>query len=99
MRAPAAHLPPAALPSAQLHSLRISLRVLLPAVSRRTSQRAHNMVTVLAYTQGWAERNVFGKIRYMNYNGCKRKFDIVGYCGAVKKRIAEEQKAQKKKKK
>ncbi|XP_067898490.1 CPD photolyase isoform X2 [Heterodontus francisci] len=28
------------------------------------------------HDQGWAERPVFGKIRYMNYNGCKRKFDI-----------------------
>ncbi|XP_025058533.1 deoxyribodipyrimidine photo-lyase-like [Alligator sinensis] len=24
----------------------------------------------------WAERNVFGKIRYMNYAGCKRKFNV-----------------------
>jgi len=28
------------------------------------------------HDQGWAERPVFGKIRYMNYNGCKRKFDV-----------------------
>ncbi|TRY68590.1 hypothetical protein TCAL_13499 [Tigriopus californicus] len=28
------------------------------------------------HDQGWAERKVFGKIRYMNYDGCKRKFDI-----------------------
>eukprot|EP00095_Tigriopus_kingsejongensis_P000201 maker-scaffold41_size498431-snap-gene-2.13 protein:Tk00201 transcript:maker-scaffold41_size498431-snap-gene-2.13-mRNA-1 annotation:"dna photolyase" len=28
------------------------------------------------HDQGWAERKVFGKIRYMNYEGCKRKFDI-----------------------
>jgi len=27
----------------------------------------------------WNERPVFGKIRYMSYNGCKRKFDIKGY--------------------
>ena len=27
----------------------------------------------------WKERPVFGKIRYMNYNGCKRKFDVNGY--------------------
>jgi hypothetical protein len=26
--------------------------------------------------QGWGERPIFGKIRYMNYAGCKRKFDI-----------------------
>ena len=31
------------------------------------------------HVQGWAEREVFGKIRYMNYNGCKRKFDIKAY--------------------
>ncbi|CAO1310844.1 unnamed protein product [Diamesa hyperborea] len=28
------------------------------------------------HDQGWAERAVFGKIRYMNYDGCKRKFKI-----------------------
>lgn len=27
----------------------------------------------------WGERNIFGKIRYMNYNGMKRKFDIKLY--------------------
>ena len=31
---------------------------------------------------GWAERTVFGKIRYMNYNGCKRKFDVAAYVAA-----------------
>lgn len=33
-------------------------------------------VSNLIYVQGWAERAVFGKIRYMNYAGCKRKFDV-----------------------
>lgn len=28
------------------------------------------------HDRGWTERPVFGKIRYMNYNGCKRKFDV-----------------------
>jgi deoxyribodipyrimidine photo-lyase len=28
------------------------------------------------HDQGWGERAVFGKIRYMNYQGCKRKFDV-----------------------
>ena len=28
---------------------------------------------------GWGERSIFGKIRYMNYQGCKRKFDIKTY--------------------
>ena len=28
------------------------------------------------HDQGWKERPVFGKIRYMNYNGCKRKFEV-----------------------
>ena len=31
------------------------------------------------HDQGWKERPVFGKIRYMNYDGCKRKFDITSY--------------------
>lgn len=28
------------------------------------------------HDQGWKEREVFGKIRFMNYNGCRRKFKI-----------------------
>ncbi|ALC42266.1 phr, partial [Drosophila busckii] len=28
------------------------------------------------HDQGWKERAIFGKIRYMNYQGCKRKFDV-----------------------
>ncbi|KAH9490297.1 hypothetical protein Btru_034043, partial [Bulinus truncatus] len=31
------------------------------------------------HDQGWAERAVFGKIRYMNYEGCKRKFDVPAF--------------------
>ncbi|KAE8291179.1 Deoxyribodipyrimidine photo-lyase [Larimichthys crocea] len=31
------------------------------------------------HDQGWAERPVFGKIRYMNYKGCLRKFDVAQF--------------------
>ena len=31
------------------------------------------------HDMGWAERPIFGKIRFMNYEGCKRKFDIKRY--------------------
>jgi deoxyribodipyrimidine photo-lyase len=31
------------------------------------------------HDMGWAERPIFGKIRYMNYAGCKRKFDVAKY--------------------
>lgn len=27
----------------------------------------------------WTEREVFGKVRYMNYKGCMRKFDVKGF--------------------
>ena len=37
--------------------------------------------------QGWGERAVFGKIRYMNYAGCKRKFKIAQYVVAVDKMV------------
>jgi deoxyribodipyrimidine photo-lyase len=40
--------------------------------------------------QGWGERAVFGKIRYMNYAGCKRKFDIPAYCKYVDRAVKEE---------
>ncbi len=39
------------------------------------------------HDMGWAERPIFGKIRYMNYAGCKRKFDVPAfeakYCGGA----------------
>lgn len=41
------------------------------------------------HDQGWREREVFGKIRYMNYAGCKRKFDVEGYISYVKKIVGE----------
>jgi deoxyribodipyrimidine photo-lyase len=28
------------------------------------------------HDMGWKERPIFGKIRYMNYAGCRRKFDV-----------------------
>uniref|UniRef100_A0A0A9WTY5 Deoxyribodipyrimidine photo-lyase n=3 Tax=Lygus hesperus TaxID=30085 RepID=A0A0A9WTY5_LYGHE len=31
------------------------------------------------HDQGWREREVFGKIRFMNYDGCKRKFDVAAF--------------------
>lgn len=31
------------------------------------------------HDRAWTERPVFGKIRYMNYNGCSRKFNIAKY--------------------
>ncbi|XAR70404.1 Deoxyribodipyrimidine photo-lyase [Bertholletia excelsa] len=41
------------------------------------------------HDQGWRERPVFGKIRYMNYGGCKRKFDVDGYIAYVKVLVSE----------
>jgi deoxyribodipyrimidine photo-lyase len=31
------------------------------------------------HDRAWGERNVFGKIRYMNRNGCQRKFNVDQY--------------------
>ncbi len=31
------------------------------------------------HDRAWQERNIFGKVRYMNANGLKRKFDIESY--------------------
>lgn len=28
------------------------------------------------HDMGWKERAIFGKIRFMNYDGCKRKFKV-----------------------
>lgn len=44
------------------------------------------------HDQGWRERSVFGKIRYMNYAGCKRKFNVDGYISYVKRLVGESKK-------
>ena len=31
------------------------------------------------HDMGWKERPIFGKIRYMNYAGCSRKFDVQAF--------------------
>lgn len=51
--------------------------------------RDENSYTGVAWTFGkhdraWTERKVFGKIRYMNDNGLKRKFDIGKYVQKIK---------------
>ncbi|KAK4262653.1 hypothetical protein QN277_028189 [Acacia crassicarpa] len=44
------------------------------------------------HDQGWRERPIFGKIRYMNYAGCKRKFDVDRYIAYVNKLVGEAKK-------
>jgi deoxyribodipyrimidine photo-lyase len=39
------------------------------------------------HDQGWREREVFGKIRYMNYKGCSRKFSIPKYVSRISKMV------------
>ncbi len=51
--------------------------------------RDSNGYTGIAWSIGgvhdrpWFERDVFGKIRYMSYDGCKRKFDVAGYINRI----------------
>jgi deoxyribodipyrimidine photo-lyase len=33
------------------------------------------------HDRAWFDRSVYGKIRYMNYNGCIKKFDVKKYIG------------------
>jgi deoxyribodipyrimidine photo-lyase len=35
------------------------------------------------HDRAWGERPVFGKIRFMSYAGCARKFDVAAYCREV----------------
>ena len=37
------------------------------------------------HDRAWTEREVYGKIRYMNYNGAKRKFKVQEYIGKYNK--------------
>lgn len=36
------------------------------------------------HDRAWFERPIFGKIRYMNFNGAKRKFDVKKYIDSIK---------------
>ncbi len=38
------------------------------------------------HDRAWRERAVFGKVRYMNEAGCRRKFDVNGYIDGVHSR-------------
>ena len=50
------------------------------AVRAGSGWEVHLMPAIAGtHDMGWAERAVFGKIRYMNYAGCKRKFDVARY--------------------
>lgn len=40
------------------------------------------------HDRAWTEREVYGKVRYMNANGCKRKFDVKAY---IEKHLGAEQ--------
>jgi len=39
------------------------------------------------HDRAWSERFIFGKIRYMNANGLRRKFNIDEYCKKVEKEV------------
>ena len=36
------------------------------------------------HDRAWGDRSVYGKIRYMSYNGCRSKFDVSSYIERVK---------------
>jgi deoxyribodipyrimidine photo-lyase len=39
------------------------------------------------HDRAWFERNIFGKVRYMNDNGLKRKFDADGYVKKIERLV------------
>lgn len=41
------------------------------------------------HDRAWSERSIFGKIRYMNASGLKRKFDIEKYVSTVNEEVTE----------
>jgi len=53
------------------------------SIGRNLSPNLKNRVLVGKHDRAWQERPVFGKIRYMNANGLKRKFDADRYVERV----------------
>jgi deoxyribodipyrimidine photo-lyase len=41
------------------------------------------------HDRAWTERPIFGKLRYMNANGLKRKFDIETYVKQIEARVED----------
>ena len=41
------------------------------------------------HDRAWTERTIFGKLRYMNSNGLRRKFDIDLYVKRIEKDVKE----------
>jgi deoxyribodipyrimidine photo-lyase len=60
-----------------------------------TDGRDPNGYTGIAWSIGgvhdrpWGERNIFGKIRFMSYNGAKRKFNVDQYIQRIAERTGE----------
>ena len=48
------------------------------------------------HDMGWKERPIFGKIRFMNYDGCKRKFKVAIFVARYPKAGPNATKASKK---
>ncbi len=48
------------------------------------------------HDQGWRERPVYGKVRYMNANGLRRKFDADAYVEQIKQITTKVQRTQRK---
>lgn len=46
------------------------------------------------HDNAWKEREVYGKVRYMNYAGCKRKFNIAKYVERIEREVRAERDAQ-----
>eukprot|EP00178_Gracilaria_changii_P009991 TRINITY_DN2909_c0_g1_i1.p1 TRINITY_DN2909_c0_g1~~TRINITY_DN2909_c0_g1_i1.p1 ORF type:complete len:638 (-),score=83.84 TRINITY_DN2909_c0_g1_i1:4298-6211(-) len=42
------------------------------------------------HDRGWTERPIWGKVRYMNESGLKRKFNMAAYIATVDKMVAKE---------
>lgn len=42
------------------------------------------------HDRAWFERPVYGKVRYMNYNGCKSKFNVKSYIEKIKKETSSQ---------
>ena len=37
------------------------------------------------HDRAWPQRHIFGKIRYMTYNGCKSKFNVLDYIEKIRR--------------
>ncbi len=67
--------------SSPAEAMDIAIYLTIIRAGRKGPQRIYGIAWSIGgvHDRAWKERPIFGKVRYMSYNGAKTKFDIKAY--------------------